>query len=375
MIASATPPEFDSALRLPRTAVLTDFSSPYQVELFDEIERQCPGRLLVCYLKSRSHMRNWSLPVFKHDAILLDGEPSEIKRAEECFAHAELAVFNFYDDAKALRLIRQRAKLDTAFCFWGEQPGYYSKLVGRLRRMWMLRSLHERRAAIWGIGRLAVNAYREEFGAFRSYVNLPYFSDLTRFQAIPSRRPQTSGETFTILYSGALIRRKGVDLVAGAFARLAADQPQVRLRIMGGGPMERSLRRILTKCAAQVEFAGFKDWASLPDEYVKAEVLCVPSRYDGWGLVVPEGLAAGLPVISTTQTGAAVEFLRHGENGWLVAANDEDAIFRAMLEAVSLDPTRLAAMSAAARATVAEHSLVNGARRFIQAAESAASDW
>ncbi len=318
-------------------------------------------------------MRNWSLPELKHEAILMDGGPSEIKRAENAIIRADLAVFNFYDNKLALRLIRQRAKLGTAFCFWGERPGYFQRQLGRLRRIWMLRPLHERRAAIWGIGRMAANAYREEFGAFRDYVNLPYFSDLERFQVIPPR--VASRQEFTFLYSGALIRRKGVDLVARAFARLAAEHPQARLRVMGDGNLAAKMRREVRHCAALVEFTGFKDWSDLPDEYARANILCVPSRYDGWGLVVPEGLAAGLPVISTTQTGAAVEFLRNGENGWLVAAKDEGAIYRAMLEAVSLDAQRLVAMSAAARATVAEHSLVNGVGRFIQAADNAASDW
>ncbi len=68
----------------------------------------------------------------------------------------------------------------------------------------------------------------------------------------------------------------------------------------------------------RVEFAGFKDWNELPGEYASADVLCVPSRYDGWGLVVPEGLASGLPVIATDRMGAALEFVETGRNGWLI---------------------------------------------------------
>ena len=43
--------------------------------------------------------------------------------------------------------------------------------------------------------------------------------------------------------------------------------------------------------ADRVQFTGFRDWEDLPAEYGKADVLCVPSLHDGWGLVVPEGLA------------------------------------------------------------------------------------
>lgn len=359
---------------LPRTLVVTHFTSPYQIELFNAVEEIAPGRLDVIYLRQRSAIRQWSLHKILHRAVMLDEETAAKQNARDLVDAAELAVFNFYDDRRVLEWIRRRATQDRPWCFWGERPGYYHRLLGRLRRMWLLRPLHERRAAIWGIGTMAVNAYREEFGAFRSYVNLPYFSDLTRFQDL-AERENGGGKVFTFLYSGALIRRKGVDLVARAFVRLAAQHPRARLRVMGGGPLEGSLRRILRPCEAQVEFTGFKDWAALPVEYARADVLCVPSRYDGWGLVVPEGLASGLPVISTNQTGAAVDFVRTGKNGWLIATDDEDAIHRAMTEAIKLEPSRLAAMSAAARATVAEHSLANGAKRFIRAAISAASNW
>lgn len=139
--------------------------------------------------------------------------------------------------------------------------------------------------------------------------------------------------------------------------------------------MEGSLRRLADKCASQVEFLGFRDWMELPQEYARADVLCVPSRYDGWGLVVPEGLAAGLPVISSNSTGAAVEFIEDGQNGWLVEADDESALHNAMQAAITTSVQKRAEMSAASRASVAGHSLQHGAERFIHAAADAAQDW
>jgi glycosyltransferase involved in cell wall biosynthesis len=359
---------------LPRTVVVTDFTSPYQIELFNAVEELAPGRLDVIYLHQHSRVREWSPGKTLHGAVMMEQDSCGMSKARRLVDEAEVAVFNFYDDNQVLELIRRRDASGLPWCFWGERPGYYHKLLGRLRRLWMLAPLHARRAAIWGIGTMAVDAYREEFGAFRDYVNLPYFSDLTRFQSIPLHRFGLR-DTFTFLYSGALIRRKGVDLVARAFVRLAAQHPQARLRIMGSGRLEKTLRNILHPCAAQVEFTGFKDWSALPDEYARADVLCVPSRYDGWGLVVPEGLATGLPVISTRRTGAAVDFLRPGTNGWLIPAGDEEATYRAMTEAISLQAARLAEMSIAARASVADHSLVNGAQRFVRAAANAAAGW
>ena len=158
------------------------------------------------------------------------------------------------------------------------------------------------------------------------------------------------------------IARKGVDVIARSFVRLALDVSNVRLRIVGEGELRESLVRTLRPVSERVEFVGFKDWGELPAEYAAADVLCVPSRYDGWGLVVPEGLAAGLPVIGTDRMGAALEFVKTGRNGWLIRAGDEEALLEAMREAASVP---LSEMSCRARESVSEHTLRNGAIRFV----------
>jgi len=103
--------------------------------------------------------------------------------------------------------------------------------------------------------------------------------------------------------------------------------------------------------------------------------LCVPSRYDGWGLVVPEGLASGLPVIATDRMGAALEFIETGRNGWLIPAADEDVLFSAMLEAALLPENDLIELAREARASVSAHTLQNGATRFVNFAQQAIEGW
>ena len=58
-----------------------------------------------------------------------------------------------------------------------------------------------------------------------------------------------------------------------------------------------------------------------------AAVLVLPSRHDGWGVVIQEALSAGLPVIATRQTGAAYDLVEEGKNGFLVEADDEDQLY------------------------------------------------
>ena len=348
-----------------RLALVTHFPSPYQVELFNEIERQRPGLLRVYYLFKKVASRSWSGVSIAHDHVYLDETPIESIRGE--IERAAYAVFNYYNDARAAQLIRIREASGRPWCFWGERPGYRFPWLARMARIGRLAALRSDQHPIWGIGRWAVEAYREEFGSSRSYLNLPYYSNLSRFQ---HSRPAFAGSAVTFLFSGSLSHRKGVDLLARAFVRLAAKYPGVRLKLMGEGHLEPRLRKELASCD-RVEWVGFKDWDDLPAVYASAQVLCVPSRHDGWGLVVPEGLASGLPTIATNRTGAALDLIETRRNGWLVAADDEDALHRAMAQAATLSETDWRAMSRHARASVVDHSLARGAARFLHAVDAA----
>ena len=344
-----------------KTFVLTDIPSPYQVEFFNEIESRGVYELQVGYLRGRDPRRRWNPAEIHHDSIELDRSAESLQRVRAIVQQAELIVFNYYLHPHAEELIDQRAKLGAPWCFWGERPGFRQPAwAGRLLRKWKLSKLHASPAPIWGIGKFAVDEYRREFGSQRAYFNLPYFSDLQRFK-LPSREEKSER---VFLFSGSLIARKGVDLLVAAFTRLAREVPNVRLRIVGDGEL-----RVVSE---RVEFVGFRDWHELPREYAAADVLCVPSRYDGWGLVVPEGLASGLPVIATDRMGAALEFVETGRNGWLIPANDKEALVSAMREA-SLVP--LHELGQRAQESVSGHTLQSGAARFCRFAQETIDTW
>lgn len=352
-----------------RVFVLTDSPSPYQVEFFNEIESRGGYELQVGYLRRRDPERLWDQQILSHEAIELDSSAVALQRARDATRGADLVVFNYYRHVYAEELIGQRAAQGGPWCFWGERPGLQPPAwAGRLLRKWKLSKLHASAVPIWGIGEFAVDGYRREFGDGRSYFNLPYFSDLERFRPQITR---TGAAARVFLFSGSLIERKGVDLLARAFVRLARETPDVRLRIAGEGKLRETLARILDPVRERVEFVGFKDWSALPELYASADVLCVPSRYDGWGLVAPEGLASGLPVIATDRTGAGLEFIRTRQNGWLIRAGDEDAILDAMREAVFCADSELAQMGQRAQESVSDHTLAHGVERFVRYAREA----
>jgi len=346
--------------------VVTHFPSPYQVELFDRIAQAHPD-LVVAYLHRQDRDRQWSHGPMAHRALFFS-DAGDRAVAASLNQSAALVVYNYYQDRRLLELLRDRDQSGAPWTFWGERPGFKHPWLGRAARQFMLRRLHQSRRPIWGIGSWAVDAYRREFGNGRAYVNLPYFSDLDRHAAVAAS-PREQQPLF--VYSGSLSDRKGVDVLASAFQRLAHQDSRVRLRIVGKGKLEAQLRQTLAPLEDRVEMCGFKDWRDAPRAYAGAHFLCVPSRHDGWALVVPEGLAAGLPVIATNRVGAALDLITPGRNGWIVPAADADALFQTMAVAAALSVDEWKAMGAAARSSVGSHSLTAGAAQFLEAADQA----
>lgn len=355
--------------------LLTPIPSPYQVELLDAVTGISAVRPRVVFVERQARDRRWVVqpPPFEH--VYLEDGPASLAIAQDWVGSAELFVASWYTNTYARDLIDLRSAMGKPWVFWGERPGFSNwGWLGRIRRRWHLSALWKRGVPIWGIGSWAVDAWRRECGTRRAYQNVPYFSNLSRF-APPTDRMPLRDNGIRFLYSGSLIMRKGVDLLAKAFATVAGRRPDVRLEVLGAGKLEPMLRAKLYGLSDRVTFSGFTQWAHLPTAYHRADVLVAPSRYDGWGLIVPEGLAAGLPVISSDRTGAALEMIEHGLNGWRVSAGDVASLTRAMAEAADLPAAKLRTMSAAARESVAHHSLDIGAQRFAAAARAAIEAW
>jgi glycosyltransferase involved in cell wall biosynthesis len=185
-----------------------------------------------------------------------------------------------------------------------------------------------RASAIVGIGRAAENDYRRRFPAARHFC-IPYHCDLSAFQAID--RPARGGAPLTFLFCGQMIRRKGVDLLLAAFNRLVADGANARLLLVG---REASLPCFLAEVGSQarsrISYEGFQPPERLSEYFARADVFVLPSRYDGWGVVINQALGAGLPVISSEAVGAALDLVEKDVNGFLFEPGNPEALHRAM---------------------------------------------
>lgn len=140
---------------------------------------------------------------------------------------------------------------------------------------------------------------------------------------------ESDAEYFTVLYVGQLIPLKRVDLLIEAFANLSSTS--ARLVIVGDGPERPSLERLAQQLGVQnqVIWCGALPYLDVRFWMAQADVLVLPSRYDGWGAVVSEALLCGTPVICTDHCGAS-DLLREPWRGEVVPRNDVSALARTL---------------------------------------------
>jgi len=85
-----------------------------------------------------------------------------------------------------------------------------------------------------------------------------------------------------------------------------------------------------------VRFFGFRDRKEIKDYYATADLLVLPSSRETWGIVVNEAMCFGLPVIVSSQVGAAHDLVQDGENGFIYPSGDVEALTRRLQQFVDL---------------------------------------
>lgn len=194
----------------------------------------------------------------------------------------------------------------------------------------------------------------------------------SRFQ--PGARPATlgaAGAVPVVLFVGKFVLKKGIPVLLEAVAELKASGRRVSLLLIGGGPLERSLRDLADGLGISddVRFVGWVKNEELPSYYAAADIVCVPSIQDAHGetegtpVVLQEALACGGLVVASRSSGIA-DVIRDGENGWSVPPGDAEALAVGIAHAIEVSGAERERVRTAARATAGEHRWERVAERY-----------
>jgi glycosyltransferase involved in cell wall biosynthesis len=151
---------------------------------------------------------------------------------------------------------------------------------------------------------------------------------------------------------GRLRRQKGHDIALRAFAAVAREDERARLLVVGDGPERARLERLRARLSLgeRAVFTGQR--RDVPEILSAADCLVAASRYEGFGLAVAEGMAAGVPVVAS-RVDSIPELIEDGVTGLLVPPGDADALARAVARVLG-DPELARFLGARARERVSE---------------------
>ena len=250
-------------------------------------------------------------------------------------------MWNLWTDIKAVRALRRR----TGFLV-STRPGL-NILAADLRPPGM---------TLVGLEQMNLGHHVKELkqGMARSYGGLDVLVALTeqdreayeemmngrvRLAVIPNTVHDVSGppadlDSRTVLAAGRLVHQKGYDMLIDAWAKVHAAHPDWRLKICGGGDLERRLKRRIAKrgLGDTIELPG--PCADLPGEMERASIYALSSRFEGFPLVLLEAMGKGMAVVAFDCPTGPRDIISDHVNGLLIPPRKVKAFAAGLLELI-----------------------------------------
>jgi len=199
---------------------------------------------------------------------------------------------------------------------------------------------------------------------------LPTPVDIAQFK--PRTQPLLNDSNhIRLIYVGRVAKEKNLDFLLNVFARIAAQDSRLELRLVGGGPSLDEMKKLARTLgvANKVTFTDMAPFSQVVDELSKADLFIFSSTSETQGLVVLEAMAAGLPLVMVASK-ALLHFVNPGED--CVAVPEKEADMAAAILSLLNNPEKLRAMGKAARANAEKYSVPSLTSRLLDVYQAAA---
>jgi len=201
---------------------------------------------------------------------------------------------------------------------WGEENRKFGLDWIPNSRQVIEKGLHEYAAAdyIFVLSSYVERTFLDRGVPAAKLVKVPSGIDLAPFRPLPKE-----DKKFRVIFCGAVQNKKGVQYLLEAFHGL--NLPDAELWLIGR--VFEDLRPTLEKYVGSYRLFGYVPNSELARYYSQGSVFVLPSLEEGLARVMLEAMACGLPVVATTNTGAA-DVIREGVDGFIVPIRDVAAL-------------------------------------------------
>ena len=226
----------------------------------------------------------------------------------------------------------------------------------------------ERRRSEWELADLAVanstftaDSWRSAGWAEKSVAVIPYGAP----PVSEIKHSSSASCPLRCLWAGTFSVRKGAHYLIQALRDMGNEARHVEVSVYGAVTLP---EEILKQAPPSIVFRGSVPRSELFDAMQSSELLVFPTLCDGFGLVVNEAFAQGLPVLTTRRAGAA-DLIREGINGWIVEAGETKSLLEGLRRVLSLR-NDLPSMRDAARETAASWQWSDYRKAIVKAVSS-----
>lgn len=322
---------------------LTNVPSPYRVDFFNELGKQCD--LTVLFEKTTSDERDNSWRNYKFEnfkGIFLKGFSLNADTA------LSFEVIKYVKDRKFDKIICTNVASPTGMIaiqymkqhkipYFIEGDGGFAKsgygfkehikkhFIGGAKGYFSTSAVHDDYYVTYGAPKEKI--YRYPFTSLKS--NDIAKTVISEEEKIKIRNELKIKEKQIVLAVGQFIHRKGFDVLLNAVEKLPKN---IGFYFVGGKPTEEYLKIRNEKNLTNIHFVGFKNKSELKKYYMAADLFVHPTREDIWGLVINEAMAHGLPIITTNRCIAGLELVEDNVNGFVIDVDNVDMLSARIVE-------------------------------------------
>ena len=164
-----------------------------------------------------------------------------------------------------------------------------------------------------------------------------------------------------VLYAGKFEIVKNGELLLSSFIKLNRDN--VHLLLVGNGIKEQLLKEQAKNSgiAGHIHFWDFKNQSAMPALYQCADLFCLPSLSESWGLAINEAMACGKAILASDKVGCAIDLVKKGSNGDIFESGDKVGLANS-LDQLTRTKTGLAEMGKNSAIIIKDWSFINIAK-------------
>lgn len=189
------------------------------------------------------------------------------------------------------------------------------------------------------------------------------WSNIKIAEIIPNSLPFYTNESSSsnekkIITVGRLSEQKGFDLLISAWSCIAKQHPEWEIHLYGEGELENELRKSIVQNGIEDRFILHKPIKDIKEKYLESSIYVMSSRFEGFGMVLIEAMACGVPCISFDCPHGPSYIIKDGEDGILVENGNVEKLAEA-LSSLIVDKEKRIKMGKAAKRNIARYNKEN----------------